>query len=57
MAGRKVTATLTAKAVRKVVSVLAEHGPEKGAMVLQGALEADDTLSAAGLSAMVKPKA
>ena len=35
-AGRKVTATIAAKAVRKVVSVLADQGPEPGAIVLQG---------------------
>ena len=57
VAGRKVTATIAAKTVRKMVTTLAEHGAERVAIVLQGALEADDTLSAAGLSAMVKPKA
>jgi sRNA-binding protein len=54
VAGRKVTASVNAKAVRKAAATIAEHGPDMVAVVLQGSLATDDTLADAGLVAQVK---
>jgi hypothetical protein len=58
VAGRTVTASVNAKAVRKAAATVAEHGPEQVAVILQGGLMLDNTLAEAGLVAQVKtPKA
>ena len=54
VAGRIVTASVNAKAVRKVVSTVAEQGPDQVAVILQGALALDNTLTDAGITAQVK---
>ena len=54
VAGRTVTASVNAKAVRKAAATIAEHGPDMVAVILQGALAPDNTLIEAGLVAQVK---
>jgi hypothetical protein len=52
--GRTVTADLATKSIRKAVKTLVEHGAENVALVLQGALAADNSIEEAGLVAQVK---
>ena len=54
VAGRTVAASVNAKAVRKVVSIVSESGPDMVAVILQGALAIDNTLMDAGITAQVK---
>ena len=54
VAGRTVTASVNAKAVRKTVATIAEHGSDMVAVILQGALMLDNTLAEAGLVAQIK---
>ena len=54
IAGRTVTASVNAKTVRKVVSTVAESGPDMVAVILQGALALDNTLTDAGITAQMK---
>jgi hypothetical protein len=56
VAGRTVTASVNSKSVRKAAATVAEHGPEQVAVILQGALAVDNTLTDAGLVAQVKQK-
>jgi hypothetical protein len=51
---RTVTADIAAKAVRKAQAVIAEHGTDGVAALLQGKLGPNDTLLEAGLVAQVK---
>jgi hypothetical protein len=56
--GRTITAEVNAKSLRRCVATIAENGPDGVAVVLQGKLEADDTLLEAGIAAQPKtPKA
>jgi hypothetical protein len=52
--GRTVTADIATKSVRKAVKQLLEHGAENVALVLQGALTADNRVEEAGITAQVK---
>jgi len=54
VAGRTVTASINAKSVRKAAAIVAEHGPDMVAVILQGALAVDNTLTDAGITAQVK---
>jgi hypothetical protein len=54
VAGRTVTASVNAKAVRKAAATIAEHGPDMVAVILQGSLMLDNTLADSGLVAQVK---
>jgi hypothetical protein len=56
--GRTITAEVNAKSLRRCVATIAENGPDGVAVVLQGKLEANDTLLEAGIAAQPKtPKA
>ena len=50
---RRVRVDVAAKSVRKVLSVIAEHGPDGVAVIVQGKLVAD-TLTEAGIVAQPK---
>ena len=52
--GRTVTADIAAKAVRKAQAVIAEHGTDGVAALLQGKLGMGDVLLEAGLVCQVK---
>ena len=52
--GRTVTADVASKSVRKCRAVIAEHGADNVALVLQGKLMDDGTVSEARLVAQVK---
>jgi hypothetical protein len=52
--GRTVTADIAAKAVRKALAVIAEHGTAGVAVLLQGKLGQGDVLLEAGLVAQPK---
>ena len=52
--GRTVSADIAAKAVRKAQAVIAEHGTDGVAALLQGKLGQGDVLLEAGLVAQVK---
>jgi len=52
--GRRLTAEFAPKAVRKVLSVLAEHGADGVAVLIQGRLMADNSIADAGLVAQPK---
>ena len=54
---RTVTADIAAKAVRKAQAVIAEHGTDGVAALLQGKLGTGDVLLEAGLVAQVKVRA
>jgi hypothetical protein len=54
VAGRTVSIELNAKSVRKGKATIAEYGPDGVACVIQGRLEADDTLTDAGLQVLPK---
>jgi hypothetical protein len=51
---RRVTGRLNAKGLRKATALIAEHGVEKVAVIVQGKLEAGDEITEAGLMATVK---
>jgi hypothetical protein len=51
---RKVTGELNPKSLRKAIATVREHGAERVAVVLQGALGPGDVLQEAGISAQVK---
>jgi hypothetical protein len=55
VAGRTITADLSAKSVRRARSTIQQHGAEAVAAMLQGKLLEGDRLGEAGLS--VQPKA
>ena len=52
--GRTVTADLAAKSVRKAIKSLADHGVDGVALVLQGALSADNRIEDAGVTAQIR---
>jgi hypothetical protein len=52
--GRKVTAQVNAKSLRKVIAAIGQHGPDHVAVILQGKLIEGDILAEAGLVAQVK---
>ncbi len=54
VAGRVVTADIATKSIRKAAAAIGEHGADGVACVLQGKLQADDTLTEAGLAAQLK---
>jgi hypothetical protein len=56
VAGRTVTADLNAKSVRKAIAAIKEYGAEGCAVILQGKLNADNTLAEAGLAVQPKTK-
>jgi hypothetical protein len=51
---RTLSVDLATKSVRKAVRTMLEHGEQNVALVLQGALAADDRVEEAGLVAQVK---
>ena len=57
VAGRTVTADLNAKSVRKAIAAICAAGPDNVAVILQGKLNADNTLAEAGLTVQLKTKA
>jgi hypothetical protein len=57
VAGRAVVADLNAKSVRKAIATIRAAGADNVAVILQGKLEAGDTLAEAGLSVQLKTKA
>jgi hypothetical protein len=54
VSGRTVTADIATKSIRKAVKTLLEHGEQNVALVLQGALTADNRVEEAGVVAQVK---
>ena len=52
--GRTITAEVNAKSLRRCVTTIAENGPDGVAVVLQGKLEANNTLLEAGIAAQPK---
>jgi hypothetical protein len=52
--GRKVSADIACKSLRKAIAAIAEHGVEGCAVILQGKLRPGDVLAEAGL--VVQPK-
>jgi hypothetical protein len=52
--GRMLSVDIATKSVRKAVKTLLEHGEQNVALVLQGALAADNRVEEAGLVAQVK---
>jgi hypothetical protein len=52
---RRVSVDLNAKSVRKAVAMLAEHGPDGVAVIIQGKL-VGDTITEAGIVAQPKVK-
>ena len=57
VAGRTVTADLASKSIRKGAATIGEHGADAVAVVLQGKLQADNSLAEAGLSVQLKAPA
>jgi hypothetical protein len=55
--GRTVTADIATKSLRKVLKTLADHGPDKVVVIIQGVLAAGDRIEAAGLVVQVKAAA
>ncbi len=56
--GRTVTADIAAKSLRKAKAMIAEHGADNVATIVQGKLAAGDVVLEAGFVAQVKvPKA
>jgi hypothetical protein len=55
VAGETYGAELNAKSLRRVIAVIAEHGPDGVAVLVQGKL-AGDTIEEAGISAQVKAR-
>jgi hypothetical protein len=56
VAGRTLTADLNAKSVRKTIATICEAGVENVACILQGKLQADNSIAEAGLSVQLKTK-
>src|SRR4051812_43355676 len=54
VAGRCVTGELRAKGLRRAQALIAEHGADKVAVIVQGKLEEGDVLGEAGIVAQVK---
>jgi hypothetical protein len=52
--GRRLRCDFAPKAVRKAFGIIAEHGAENVAVIVQGKLGRDDTIAEAGLVAQVK---
>ena len=52
--GRTVTTDIAAKSIRKAQAMIAEHGPDGVAVILQGKLGCGDVLLEAGLVAQPK---
>lgn len=52
--GRKITADVATKSVRKAVKQLLEHGAENVTLILQGELNAQNQVESAGVVAQVK---
>jgi hypothetical protein len=53
LAGRKLSGQLIPKGVRKAVAMVAEHGPEAIALIIQGRLDGD-LLTECGLVAQIR---
>ena len=53
-AGRRLTAELNPKTLRKTVATIREHGPDQVAVVLQGKLVAGDVIEEGAITAQVK---
>jgi hypothetical protein len=51
---RRVTGQVNAKGLRRALALIAEHGGEKVAVILQGKLEEGDVVSECGLVAQLK---
>jgi hypothetical protein len=51
---RRVTGQVNAKGLRKALALIAEHGAEKVAVIIQGKLEDGDEITEAGLVAQVR---
>jgi hypothetical protein len=54
VAGRTLTADLNAKSLRKAISAIKTSGPDAVACILQGKLDANNTLLEAGLAVQLK---
>jgi hypothetical protein len=54
VAGRTIVADLNAKSVRKAIAAIRQNGPEACAVVLQGKLQPDNSLTEAGLNVQLK---
>jgi hypothetical protein len=52
--GRTVTADVASKSVRKLLKTIADNGPDKVVVIIQGVLAAGDRLEEAGLVGQVK---
>jgi hypothetical protein len=52
--GRVVRADVNAKSLRRCIATIAESGPDNGAVILQGKLEADGSISESGIVAQPK---
>jgi hypothetical protein len=52
--GRTITADVATKSLRKVQKILADNGPDKVVVIIQGVLAAGDRLEEAGLVGQVK---
>jgi hypothetical protein len=55
--GRTVTADIATKSIRKVLKTLADQGPDRVVVIVQGVLAAGDRIEEAGLVAQVKAAA
>jgi hypothetical protein len=53
-AGRRLTAELNPKTLRKTVATIREHGPDQVAVMLQGKLAAGDVIEEGAITAQVK---
>jgi hypothetical protein len=57
VAGRTIVADLNAKSVRRAIATIRENDPEACAVVLQGKLQAENSLAEAGLTVQLKARA
>jgi hypothetical protein len=55
--GRTVAADIATKSVRKVLKTIADQGPDRVVVIVQGVLAAGDRIEEAGLVAQVKAPA
>ena len=53
-AGRRLTAELNPKTLRKTIATIREHGPDQVAVMLQGKLAAGDAIEEGAITAQVK---
>ena len=53
-AGRRLTAELNPKTLRKTIATIREHGPDQVAVMLQGKLAAGDVIEEGAITAQVK---